>query len=326
MNRHSLTRRTFLEGTAALGAGVAVSAQLNAAAKPAATVVVAEDRTSVAGGKVVGSAVDAMVARLVKKVTGKESVDAAWRAIVPGSKDRVVIKFNALFSNATTSPEVVNAVVKGLVAAGVAEDRIALFDNNHGDYARLGFRQVPGFPKVKCLGAKEDGGFGPDVKVGPVTTNLAKILTERTDVLINLSRLKHHRIAGLTASLKNHLGSIPKQGARSFHRRMQYLADLNALEPIRSRTRLAIVDGLVGIFDQGPMYQPGFTWEAYSLIGGTDATATDVVAREMLLKHRSSLREYRRQKDIRPAVIYLNRCREIELGVADREAIELVKV
>ena len=206
---------------------------------------------------------------------------------------------------------------------GVGEDRITLYDNKRDDYETLGMKSVPGFAKVSCLAAAEDGGFGPEVTVGPVTTRLATVLTDKTDVLINLSRLKHHATAGMTAALKNHLGSIPRSGARAFHSCMDRLADLNALEPIRGRTRFALVDALVGIYDKGPSFQPGFTWDAGSLIGSTDPIAADTVALQVLNDHRRSLG--RRYATLTPPVTYLARARELGLGAADIEAVEIVK-
>jgi len=326
MTPSRLTRRSFVKGAAAAGAGLALPLGAGEGSGRKTLVAVCEKKESLAGGKPVQQVVDEMVASVVKKVAGKENPDAAWRTIVAGSKDRVLIKFNALFPRATTSPEVILAVVKGLVHAGVSEDRVFIMDNKRGDLKTLGMRSVPGFPKVRCLGAQEDGGFGPEVKVGPVTTRLAKLLTDEADVIINLSRLKHHVLAGMTASLKNHLGSIPRSGARDLHPHLDRIADLNALEPIRTKTRLAVIDALVGIYDRGPRHQPGFTWEAYRLIGGLDPVAVDAVGHDVLLKHRRTLRRYRRLRGLTPPVTYLKRAEEIGLGAADLKKIDVVQV
>jgi uncharacterized protein (DUF362 family) len=319
------TRRRFLAVTAAAGAGLAWPRTAMAENPGKMIVALAQNPGSVVEGKLVQGEVDAMVAAVVVKVTGKENADAAWRAIVPGSKDRVMLKFNALFRKATTSPEVIVSVVKGLVHAGIAEERIFLFDNCREDYKTLGMHKVPGFDGVRCLAGLEDGGFGADIKVGPVTTQLAKILTDQTDVIINLSRLKHHQLAGMTAALKNHVGSIPKAGANDLHRCLENLADLNALPPIRDRTRLAIIDGLIGIFDKGPTYQPGFTWEARAMIGSTDPVAADAVGHKVLLDYRATLPQYKQSTEMNPPVKFLARAGTIGLGVADLSKIDVVK-
>ena len=322
MKKKSMSRRIFLNKSACIGAGLAASRLIRGATKPESQtkVVVVEDWKSLSAGKPVQKVVDNMVSELVMTATGKSNVDQAWRSIVSGSKERVVIKFNALFRQATTSPEVIVSVIKGLVHAGVSEERISIFDNKPEDYKNIGFTRVPGFSRIKCLNAKEDGGFGRDVVAGKVTTQLAKIITEDTDVLINLSRLKHHCLAGFTASLKNHLGSIPRSGARAFHDALECIADLNALEPITLKTRFSLVDGLIGIYNKGPMYQPGCTWNAYRLIGGSDPVAVDAVALDILKKYRSTLK--RSLRKLTPEVVYLERAEKIGLGVADTARID----
>ena len=322
-----VTRRGFIGASACAGLGIAMAPRARAADGAGggkAKVVIAHDTKALANGVPVQSVVDAMVAKVIAGVAGKSNPDEAWKAIVPGSTERVAIKWNGLFTNASTRPEVVIAVVKGLVHAGVGEDRILLFDFCRGDYKNLGWSQVPGFPKVRCLGAQEDGGFGPEVKAGAVTTRLAKLLTDSTDVLINIPRLKHHILTGCTFALKNHLGSIPKQGAKDLHGHTENIADLNALGPIKSKTRLVVADTLIGIYDKGPTYQPGFTWEASSIMGGTDPVAIDAVGVGILKKHRESLG--RAYKELKPPVTYLDRAREIGLGVADLDSIEVSQV
>jgi hypothetical protein len=70
---------------------------------------------------------------------------------------------------------------------------------------------------------------------------LSPILLE-CDALINIPILKQHSIAGISFAMKNHYGTFDRPG--SFHgSRMAWgMAELNALPPIRDRTRLVIGD------------------------------------------------------------------------------------
>ena len=65
-----------------------------------------------------------------------------------------------------------------------------------------------------------------------------------SDALINIPVLKQHSIAGISYALKNHYGTFDKPGSFHGQRARQGLAELNALEPIRARTRLIIGDAL----------------------------------------------------------------------------------
>jgi len=64
------------------------------------------------------------------------------------------------------------------------------------------------------------------------------------DALINMPILKQHNHSGVTFAMKNHFGTFDRP--RSFHRPRTgpAIAELNALSPIRDRTRLVIGDTL----------------------------------------------------------------------------------
>ncbi len=264
--------------------------------------------------KVVKAAVDA----LVKTLSGKGNVDEAWRTYV-SPKETVALKFNGLFSRASTSPELIWAVCRGLVDAGVAQEKVIVFDRNRKDFKSARVEPFEDLPKVRFLSA--DSGWGEEVKAGPFKTRLTRILTKQADAIINLPRLKHHVIAGVTVSMKNHTGSIPN--ANDFHPKIDTIAELNALPPIAKKTRLSICDAMVGIFRDGPQYRGKHcTWQGKSLLASTDVVALDAVAADMLERARMAKGAGRTQ----PRPTHIAHAAEIGLGAADLKKIEVVKV
>jgi uncharacterized protein (DUF362 family) len=283
-------------------------------------VLVAEREALAAGRKADPKAVKQAVDALVTKLSGKGNVDEAWRTFV-SPKETVALKYNGLFRNASTSPQLIWAVCRGLADAGFAQEKIIVFDRDLKDFKTAGIKPFDDMPKVRFLGANM--GWGPEVKVGPFKTKLTTILTKEADAIINLPRLKHHVIAGVTLTMKNHVGCIPNRSASEFHKQIDAVADLNALPEIAKKTRLSLCDAMVGIFDKGPQYRgKHFTWPAKSILAATDFVAMDAAAAEMLRK----AREAKRAGPTKPNPGHIARAGELGLGTADLGKIEVIKV
>jgi len=91
-------------------------------------------------------------------------------------------------------------------------------------------------------------------------------------------------IAGLTFALKNHYGTIPNPEAYHYGARMEAgMAQLNALPPIKDRTRLVIGDALTACLRYGnswPYWESDYTGDA--ILMSFDPVAADAVALELL--------------------------------------------
>lgn len=289
-----------------------------AAAGGKSRVIVAERDAFVAtrqpGPKVVKDATDA----LVKTLSGKDNIDEAWRTFV-SPKETVAIKFNGLFRRASTSPELIWAVCRGLADAGLPQEKIIVFDRSTKDFDTANVKPFEDMPKIRFLGA--DMAWDSEVQAGPVKTRLTRILTREADAIINVPRLKHHVIAGVTLSMKNHVGCVPNPN--DFHDKIEAIAELNALAPIAKKTRLSICDAMLGIFDQGPQFRGmHWTWEAKSLLASTDVVALDAIGAEMLRQARLA----KRAGPTRPDPKHIAHADEIGLGTADLKKIDIVKV
>jgi uncharacterized protein (DUF362 family) len=259
-----------------------------------------------------------MVDRLVCGLTGKASISDAWRALF-SPKERIAIKVNCLFPPVTTNPEAVQVVVESMADAGFDPNRVIIFDRSDGDLRKCRFQLSDSSKGAKCYGTKE---YVYPTKLRGVETKLSKILVDEVDALINMPVLKHHGIAGITASLKNHLGTVPNPN--ELHPDgCSRVAELNALDPIRKKTRLIVLDGARAQCDMGPGFNPAFFWPYSGMIASTDTIAIDTVAAKEILARRH---EMGRPGAIRPPIKHIDLATTMGLGRADLNQIELVEI
>jgi len=323
-DRHCPSRRQFLlEGAAATAALVAGS-RLARAADEGPVVAIVRDRTkkAIEGQNADATIVQNLVDRAVMTLSGKDDVAKAWATYV-SPKDKVAVKFNGLFQNATTHPAVVFAVTNGLIKAGVDPANIVVYDRNDGALKVAGYtlnRQGAG-PRVYGTGDQ----YGDAVKAGPVETRISRILLE-ADVLVNVPMMKTHVLSGISGALKNHLGTVPNAGA--FHKDDQkrdtclYVADVNALEPIKTKHRLCICDALYALFDGGPQYRPQFRWDYYGILAAVDPVALDATLADLIKAKRIEAGK----SPYHNAILHVERAAKLGLGIADLTKIKPVEV
>jgi len=317
-----VSRRTFLKRTfgAVVGAtlGSELGGNVSAAEAKRSRVVLMRDAGYFKERTVDTVVARKMVDRLICELTGKSSVSDAWRTLF-SPKERVAIKVNCLYPLVTTNPETVQTIVESMASAGFDPTRIIIFDRSDGDLTKCRFRLNDSAKGAKCYGTKE---YVYPVKVRGVETKISKILADEVDALINVPVLKHHGISGITASLKNHLGTVPNPN--EFHGdRCSRLAELNALDPIRKKTRLIILDGARAQCDNGPGFSPQFMWKYSGMMASTDTVALDTVAEKEILARRH---EMGMQGPIRPPVKHIELAAKMGLGTGDPAQIELREI
>jgi uncharacterized protein (DUF362 family) len=174
-------------------------------------------------------------------LTGAPEAAQAWATLFdPG--ERIAIKVNAIGgSRYWTHHQLVQLVVDRLVQVGLPETQIVVFDRETRELDRAGYVTNKSSSGVGCYGT--DGSYSPGWRMMGTDVALSDVLLA-CDALINIPVLKTHGIAGISFAMKNHYGTFDKPG--SFHggRIVQGLAELNALEPIRQKTRLLLGDAL----------------------------------------------------------------------------------
>jgi uncharacterized protein (DUF362 family) len=328
-----IRRRTFLKRTISSVGGVMLAKsfgpRISLAQQPGdmSRVVVAEHHQATDGVKIINPAnVQTMMDESIKQFTGQGSVADAWASLLPDFKENhmVAIKVNAANRLLPTHPVVVDAITAGLIAAGVAENNIVIYDAlktsaHKWRMINAGYKYNAGDVGVRCIETNEKGwGYDWD---NPVTIMgrkmaLSSVVT-RCDHLINVPVLKWMNFEPMTSlSLKNHYGSVDKPQA--LHDNFATACPtLNSQGAIKDKTRLIVVDALFGC-RIGQINPPDFA--PNSLIVSTDSVAADHVGTQMLEEERARHNQPPRN------IPLLEKAADMGLGTDDPEKIELIKL
>ena len=319
---NKIGRREFIGQTVAVGVGVAVLGRtqvLAEEAKSKAVVVQATRDDACKDKKPNAAAVKEMVNAVVCKLSGKAKPEEAWATFV--KKDDVVgVKINCLFGvGAATHPEVTAAVVEGCQMAGVPADKIIVWDRTDKDLEKSGYTVSKG-PGVRTIGVNGDWEDQPTA-IATCQGKLAKILTQECTALINVPILKTHVIAGVTMALKNHYGSFHNPNQAHANGCDPFIAELNALDCIRKKTRLIVADALLPVAEKGPQARPEWTWEYKTILASLDPVAIDYVGVKILDEQRAKIN----LPPIEPKCKCVQTAAAKGLGVADMSKIEIIK-
>jgi uncharacterized protein (DUF362 family) len=186
-----------------------------------------------------------------------EGAPRPWQALLPDYRrgTRIGIKVNCLNAHLPTSPLVVRAIVSSLrEQLDVPGPDVIIWDRRLDELRRGGRYRDGHFGGARILGTvnsvRDRGGPGyvgvPGALVEGKPTTLSRILTEMTDMTINVPVLKTHGLSGVTAALKNIYGVIHNPG--EFHANLQTaLPALYRLPAIRDSFRLTILDALQAV-------------------------------------------------------------------------------
>lgn len=307
-------------------------------------------------GAVAPEAAREAVAAGLLALTGERDPARAWRLFV--SPDDVVgIKLNpiggVLLSNRL---EVVDAIVEGLVSAGLERTRIVIWDRRLFQLHDAGFTPDR-FPGVQIMGTEVKGPNGefydeenrlwsrenvdPDSPAYvadlegtynrdtiPYMVNegthsyFTRLVTRLCTKIINVPVLKN---AGnsVTLCLKNlSFGSLSNT-ARLHAIWARAVSEPCAFPCLRDKVVLNIVDGLRACYDGGPGANPSFIYDANLMLFGTDAVAVDAVGYEIVLAERIARGVV--QADHPRGREFLRIAAELGLGTADRPAITVTE-
>jgi uncharacterized protein (DUF362 family) len=301
----SNSRRNFLKGSlagSALWCAGGASQALAAAESHAAESRTAESGASAPKSRVVvarddqlrgtGSAVDpnritALLDRAMQSLFSRDHPVDAWRKLVrPG--ETVSLKINTLGGRGiSTNVQFVAAICERLQQAGIKPTDITIWDRDSAELERAGFHLAVGGDRVQCYGTDRVGYEQELSAYGSVGSLLSKILTQRSNVLINVPVLKDHDGAGVTISLKNMYGVINNPNKYHPNGCNPYVADLNMLPEIRNKMRLTICDVTTAMYEGGPAYKPEHTWNANTLIVSQDPVALDHTGWQIIERKRA---------------------------------------
>lgn len=296
------------------------------------------------------------VARGMLALTGETDLARAWQQFVTPD-DVVGVKLNPigglLLSNRL---EVVEAIVEGLVLAGLERNRILLWDRRLFQLHEAGFTPDR-FPGVQIVGTEVRGPNGEffdgegrlwsrdnlDYQALPYVADLegrynrdtlpyminegthsyfSRLVTRVCTKVINVPVLKN---AGnsVTLCLKNlSFGSLSNT-ARLHAIWARAVSEPCAFPCLRDKVVLNIVDGFRACYDGGPGANPAFIYDANLMLFGTDPVAVDTVGYEVVLAERVA-REVVRGDHPRGRE-FLGVAADLGLGITDREGITLAE-
>ena len=236
----------------------------------------------------------AVVAEMIRQgmlaLTGEKDPRAAWRRFIQ-PHDVVGIKLNCSGAPKICShPVVVAEIAKQLIATGVAAKNITCYERFQDQVVSAKYPDyLPAGVNVWAAGSGRDAinGYDPRTYVevdffgeDDTRSNLVRPISERFTKIINVPNMKDHGASGVTGCLKNIAYGSFHNVARS-HRfektnTYSFIGTLAAVEPLRSRTVLQIMDGLKGVWHGGPFqHADRFGFYPKRLMFGTDPVAMD---------------------------------------------------
>jgi uncharacterized protein (DUF362 family) len=245
-----------------------------------------------AQGAIVDDVVRGMMDRGMRALTGEATALAAWRRFfVP--EDVVGIKVNAGgVPHVVSSPAIVAEVCRQLMAVGVEASRIVVFERFRNQLDAIGYGPLlpPGVERFAAeVGNRrsQNQAYDPSTYVevdffgeDDTRSNMMRLVTQRLTKIVNVPNMKDHGAVGATGCLKNVAYGCFSNVARSHaqgrtHTRTS-IGTFAAVEPLRSRTVLQVMDGLRAVWHGGPFAPTTrYVFEPRQVLFGTDPVAID---------------------------------------------------
>lgn len=231
-----------------------------------------------------------MLSAGMKALTGGTDERAAWRRFI-AADDVVGIKINCSGApRICSAPEVVGGIAENLVAIGVPAANIWIYERFENQVRTVPYAEF--LPQGAHIWTAETSrgsilGYDPRVYVetsffgeDDTRSNLARVVTEHLTKIINVPNTKEHQASGITGCLKNvaygNFSNVARSHQKEVTHTRTFIGTLAAVEPVRSRVVLNIMDGLRGVWHQGPFSNdPKFRFYPKQLWFGTDPVAMD---------------------------------------------------
>ena len=269
------------------------------------------------GKNLAPAAVRQMLDTSMVQLTGQASAREAWASLFQ-PHERIAIKVNVIQgSSYYTHPVLVGAMTDSLQEAGIAAEQLVVFDRSAGELRGAGYTINKDGSGVRCYGTER--GYTAGWELMGIDIKLSDILLD-CDALINAPVLKQHGISGISFALKNHYGTFNIPGQFHAPRIGRALAELNALAPIRDRTRLVVGDALT-IVKSG--WRSAITGD--SILVSTDPLAIDVMGLEV---YASAMKAEGRNvgSAVSLSKPWLEAAAELGVGTNDLTEVEVMEV
>lgn len=262
-----------------------------------------------------------MIDRSLIELTGESTVKNAWhRFISPG--DQIGIKINCLGTRFVSSMrEVVFSIVDSLRAAGVPDKNMVIIDMFASNMMGGRYDQQTNPKKVRVLAHRSGTYHKTWFKAGPARARFSDIFMN-CDSVINVPPIKDHDLAGVTCCMKNVTFGVVEKPHLNHSVVNEAISHLWALEEIRSRVKLNIIDGSTILYDGGPKFNRKALVPHESIYATTDPVAMDTIAYELLegLRKENGLRSL---GEVNRSPRFLKMAEDMGIGIADRKNIRL---
>jgi uncharacterized protein (DUF362 family) len=258
---------------------------------PGEVVRVSCDRSiDVSTERVDAQVVRSMLSAGMKTLTGAKTDRDAWsRFMTPD--DVVGIKVNCSGApDVMSSPEIVGGIVASLVELGVPAKNIYIYERFQDQLDTVRYeRSVPAGVQIQAAENARGSirGYDPSTFVevnffgeDDTRSYVMKLVSQKLTKIINVPNLKEHQAAGVTGCLKNaaygNFSNVARSHRNEITNTYSFIGTLAAIEPVRSRTVLNIMDGLRGVWHAGPFSEnKRYRFYPKQLMFSTDPVAMD---------------------------------------------------
>lgn len=244
-----------------------------------------------------------MLAEGMRALTGAKDNREAWAGFF-SPQDVVGIKVNCSGAPAIRStPEVVGGIVENLVGIGIKPTQIYIYERFLDQLLSVHYeRFVPGGVHIVAVETPRGSILGYDPKTyvevnffgeDDTRSNLVRLVTERFTKIINVPNLKEHQASGVTGCLKNiaygNFSNVARSHLQEKTNTRSFIGTLAAVEPLRSKTVLNIMDGLCGVWHGGPFStEKKYRFYPKLMMFGTDPVAMDRILLEIIEAKRNA--------------------------------------
>jgi uncharacterized protein (DUF362 family) len=257
----------------------------------------------VASERIDQPSVDKMLSSGMKTLTGANADRDAWSAFFSAS-DVVGIKVNCSGAPVIrASPEVVSGIVRNLVSVGVKPTNIYIYERFLDQLTSVHYeRFVPEGVQIVAIETPRASLLGYDPKTyvevsffgeDDTRSNLARLVTERFTKIINVPNAKEHQASGVTGCLKNlaygDFSNVARSHMREKTNTLSFIGTLAAVEPLRSKCVLNIMDGIRGVWHGGPFSEDKkYRFYPKLMMFGTDPVAIDRLLLDLIEEKRKA--------------------------------------
>ena len=291
------------------------------------------------GDNINAEVVREMMSRGMCELTRQKKPLDAWRRFFNAS-DIVGIKVNAGGHPwVVSSPAIVAECIRNLMEVGVKPANIYIYERFENQLQDVNYQ--PHIPEGVNIVAAEKGNrntdrlnYDPNIYVEAdffgeedTRSNLMKLVSQTLTKIINIPNVKDHGAVGATGCLKNiaygSFSNVARTHQNGVSHTYSFVGTLAAVEPVRSKTVLQIMDGLRGVWHGGPFAQTKkFVFYPKQIMFGTDPVAIDRLLLDIVdneRKARGAVSIWNRDRNTLDFINHKNRDTDPNVNIIIRE-------